>query len=87
MRSPCVTCRHPIPVLMANPAAKGRAADSASAEALALSDELIAELKGNDDCYAAPMYNFNIPTQLKNYFDRGSRRRHLPPPRKGRKVW
>lgn len=39
-------------------------------EALALSDELIAELKGNDVIViAAPMYNFNIPTQLKNYFD------------------
>ncbi|EOZ3159144.1 FMN-dependent NADH-azoreductase [Yersinia enterocolitica] len=39
-------------------------------EALALSDELIAELKANDVIVmAAPMYNFNIPTQLKNYFD------------------
>ncbi|MFC0225915.1 FMN-dependent NADH-azoreductase [Serratia aquatilis] len=39
-------------------------------EALALSDELIAELQANDTIVmAAPMYNFNIPTQLKNYFD------------------
>lgn len=39
-------------------------------EALALSDELIAELKAHDVIViAAPMYNFNIPTQLKNYFD------------------
>ncbi|HHL2471903.1 TPA: FMN-dependent NADH-azoreductase [Yersinia enterocolitica] len=39
-------------------------------EALALSDELIAELQANDVIVmAAPMYNFNIPTQLKNYFD------------------
>lgn len=39
-------------------------------EALALSDELIAELKSHDVIViAAPMYNFNIPTQLKNYFD------------------
>ncbi|WP_337022573.1 MULTISPECIES: FMN-dependent NADH-azoreductase [unclassified Pantoea] len=39
-------------------------------EALALSDELIAELQANDTVViAAPMYNFNIPTQLKNYFD------------------
>ncbi|MGT3352565.1 FMN-dependent NADH-azoreductase [Yersinia enterocolitica] len=39
-------------------------------EALALSDELIAELQSNDVIVmAAPMYNFNIPTQLKNYFD------------------
>lgn len=39
-------------------------------EALLLSDELIAELQANDTILlAAPMYNFNIPTQLKNYFD------------------
>lgn len=39
-------------------------------DALALSDELIAELKAHDVIViAAPMYNFNIPTQLKNYFD------------------
>lgn len=39
-------------------------------EALALSDALIAELKAHDVIVlAAPMYNFNIPTQLKNYFD------------------
>ncbi|WP_340608521.1 FMN-dependent NADH-azoreductase [Xenorhabdus bharatensis] len=38
--------------------------------ALALSDELIAELKANDVIViTAPMYNFSIPTQLKNYFD------------------
>ncbi|MCT8341800.1 FMN-dependent NADH-azoreductase [Photorhabdus kleinii] len=39
-------------------------------EALALSDELIAELQDNDIIViTAPMYNFHIPTQLKNYFD------------------
>ena len=39
-------------------------------EALALSDELIAELQAHDVIVInAPMYNFNIPTQLKNYFD------------------
>lgn len=39
-------------------------------EALALSDELINELQAHDVVViAAPMYNFNIPTQLKNYFD------------------
>ncbi|MFJ5158527.1 FMN-dependent NADH-azoreductase [Pantoea sp. NPDC088449] len=39
-------------------------------EALSLSDELIAELQTHDTIViAAPMYNFNIPTQLKNYFD------------------
>lgn len=37
---------------------------------LALSDELIAELKSHDTIIiSAPMYNFNIPTQLKIYFD------------------
>lgn len=39
-------------------------------QALDLSDELIAELQAHDEVViAAPMYNFNIPTQLKNYFD------------------
>lgn len=39
-------------------------------EALTLSDELIDELQANDIIVVtAPMYNFNIPTQLKNYFD------------------
>ncbi len=39
-------------------------------EALALSDRLIAELKAHDIIvFNAPMYNFTIPTQLKNYFD------------------
>lgn len=39
-------------------------------ETLDLSDELIAELQAHDEVViAAPMYNFNIPTQLKNYFD------------------
>ncbi|MFZ7276935.1 FMN-dependent NADH-azoreductase [Avibacterium endocarditidis] len=37
---------------------------------LALSDELVAELKGADTIVInAPMYNFNIPTQLKSYID------------------
>jgi FMN-dependent NADH-azoreductase len=35
-----------------------------------LSDELIAELKAADTVIiGAPMYNFSVPTQLKNYFD------------------
>lgn len=39
-------------------------------EAASLSDALIEELKNHDTIVmAAPMYNFNIPTQLKNYFD------------------
>lgn len=36
----------------------------------ALSDELITELKATDTIIInAPMYNFNIPTQLKSYID------------------
>ncbi|MBT0726396.1 FMN-dependent NADH-azoreductase [Rosenbergiella australiborealis] len=39
-------------------------------EALTLSDQLIEELKAHDVIvFGAPMYNFNISTQLKNYFD------------------
>jgi FMN-dependent NADH-azoreductase len=35
-----------------------------------LSDELIQELKDHDTLViAAPMYNFGIPTQLKNWID------------------
>ena len=37
---------------------------------LALSDKLVAELKAHDTIViAAPMYNFNIPTPLKNWVD------------------
>lgn len=74
MRSPCVT-RPPIrSVLDGELVGALRPSDAPltprQQEALALSDELIAELKGNDVIViAAPMYNFNIPTQLKNYFD------------------
>ncbi|AIN19024.1 NADPH-dependent FMN reductase family protein [Yersinia rochesterensis] len=64
----------PIPVLDGELVAALRPSDAAltprQQEALALSDELIAELQANDVIVmAAPMYNFNIPTQLKNYFD------------------
>ncbi|MGC6231110.1 FMN-dependent NADH-azoreductase [Hafnia paralvei] len=39
-------------------------------DALDLSNTLIKELKASDVIViAAPMYNFNISTQLKNYFD------------------
>lgn len=39
-------------------------------EALTLSDTLVDELQSHDIIVInAPMYNFNIPTQLKNYFD------------------
>ena len=50
---------NPIPVL-----------DGELVGALLPSDALIAELKAHDVIViAAPMYNFNISTQLKNYFD------------------
>ncbi len=40
------------------------------AEILALSDKLVAELKAADTVViGAPMYNFMIPTQLKNWID------------------
>ena len=65
---------NPIPVLDGELVGALRPSDAPltprQQEALALSDELIAELKGNDVIViAAPMYNFNIPTQLKNWID------------------
>ncbi|MDY4333124.1 FMN-dependent NADH-azoreductase [Pectobacterium brasiliense] len=64
----------PIPVLDGELVGALRPSDAAltprQQEALKLSDELIAELQAHDIIViAAPMYNFNIPTQLKNYFD------------------
>lgn len=63
-----------VPVLDGELVAALRPSDAAltprQKEALALSDELIAELQSHDTLViAAPMYNFNISTQLKNYFD------------------
>ncbi len=65
---------NPVPVLDGELVGALRPSDAAltprQQAALALSDELIAELKEHDIVViAAPMYNFNIPTQLKNYFD------------------
>ncbi|MFD1561265.1 NAD(P)H-dependent oxidoreductase [Paraburkholderia silviterrae] len=52
-----------------NPGARAR-------QVVALSDELIAELKGSDVLLiGAPMYNLNVPTQLKNWFDLVARAR------------
>jgi FMN-dependent NADH-azoreductase len=64
----------PIPVLDGELVGAMRPGDapltSRQQEALALSDELIAELQAHDIVvFNAPMYNFTIPTQLKNYFD------------------
>ncbi|MDL4912448.1 MAG: FMN-dependent NADH-azoreductase [Enterobacterales bacterium endosymbiont of Blomia tropicalis] len=65
---------NPIPVLDGELVGALRPSDAPLSprqqEALALSDALIAELQAHDVIViAAPMYNFNIPTQLKNYFD------------------
>lgn len=65
---------NPIPVLDGELVGALRPSDAPltprQQEALALSDELIAELQAHDVVViTAPMYNFNIPTQLKNYFD------------------
>ncbi|HEY9273021.1 NAD(P)H-dependent oxidoreductase [Achromobacter sp.] len=52
-----------------NPSARAR-------QAVALSDELIAELKCSDLLLiGAPMYNLNVPTALKNWFDLVARAR------------
>ena len=65
---------NPVPVLDGELVGAMRPSDAEltprQKEALALSDELIAELQAHDTIViAAPMYNFNISTQLKNYFD------------------
>ncbi len=84
MKSPFATAANPIPVLDGELVGALRPSDAPltprQQEALALSDELIAELKAHDVIViAAPMYNFNISTQLKNYFDLGcTRRRYFP---------
>lgn len=45
-------------------------------EVVALSDQLIAELKASDlVVIGAPMYNLNVPTHLKNWFDLVARAR------------
>jgi len=63
----------PLPVLDLSVATALRATDDVTAEQqeiIDLSDQLIAEVKAADTLViAAPMYNFTIPTQLKNWFD------------------
>ncbi|HEX8064758.1 MAG TPA: FMN-dependent NADH-azoreductase [Allosphingosinicella sp.] len=53
------------------PAIRGAEAETdAARDAIALSDELIAELKAADlIVIGAPMYNFGIPSTLKTWFD------------------
>ncbi|KFA99378.1 FMN-dependent NADH-azoreductase [Vibrio sp. ER1A] len=65
---------NPVPVLNMEVATalRGNSEDLAPElqEIVKLSDDLIEELKSaNKVIIAAPMYNFMIPTQLKNYFD------------------
>ena len=51
-------------------ALRGQPASAEENALLALSDELVAEIKNADTLIInAPMYNFHIPTQLKTYFD------------------
>ncbi|MEZ8143580.1 FMN-dependent NADH-azoreductase [Enterovibrio norvegicus FF-33] len=64
---------HPVPVLDGELATGLRGAKNPTQkqqDALALSDQLINEIQASDTLViAAPMYNFSIPTQLKNWFD------------------
>ena len=51
-------------------AVRGESKTDEEKQLLALSDELVTELKTADVVViGAPMYNLNIPTQLKAYFD------------------
>ncbi|MGF1629246.1 MAG: FMN-dependent NADH-azoreductase [Kiloniellaceae bacterium] len=62
----------PIPHLTQDSAAgiRGERENAAQAEAQALSDELIGEIKeANTIVIGAPMYNFGIPSTLKAWFD------------------
>lgn len=74
----CITVRDlaatPVSVLDGELVGAMRPADATlthrQQEALDLSNALIDELQSHDVIVlTAPMYNFNIPTQLKNYFD------------------
>ena len=54
----------------------GEPASEAIRQAVVLSDQLIAELKATDLLLiGAPMYNLNVPTPLKNWFDLVARAR------------
>ncbi len=63
----------PLPVLDFSVASALRGSEGLTEQqqqVVQLSDQLIAELKQADTLViAAPMYNFTIPTQLKNWFD------------------
>ncbi|GAA5103780.1 NAD(P)H-dependent oxidoreductase [Orbus sasakiae] len=70
----------PLPVLTHQRFHALRGAQTDDAELLStiqLSDQLIAELKRTDILVlGAPMYNLNVPTQLKNWFDMVVRAKH-----------
>lgn len=54
----------------ATTALRGQPATAEEKALLALSDELVSEIKNADLIVInAPMYNFGVPTQLKSYFD------------------
>jgi FMN-dependent NADH-azoreductase len=84
---------NPIPVLDGELVGALRPSDAPltprQQEALALSDELIAELQAHDVIVInAPMYNFNIPTQLKTILTWWLVLASPSViPRKARKVW
>ncbi|MCE0556981.1 FMN-dependent NADH-azoreductase [Motilimonas sp. E26] len=63
----------PVPVLdgaIATALRGGDNLDMQQTQALALSNQLVEELMQHDTLVlAAPMYNFSVPTQLKNWFD------------------
>lgn len=63
----------PLPILDMDVATALRGGDALTEQQqaiLALSDQLIDELKAADQIViGAPMYNFMVPTQLKNWFD------------------
>lgn len=64
---------NPLPILDGEIAGGLRGGDNLTPrqqEALELSNQLIEEIKASDTLViGAPMYNFSIPTQLKNWFD------------------
>lgn len=69
---------NPIPHFdsVAATALRGEPKTDEEKQLLALSDELVAEIKNADTLViTAPMYNLNIPTQLKSYIDFISRPR------------
>ncbi|KAE9540114.1 FMN-dependent NADH-azoreductase [Ursidibacter maritimus] len=64
--------KQPLPYFTSDAAAatRGEPATEEQKKLLALSNELVAEIKNSDVIVInAPMYNFSVPAQLKSYFD------------------